>query len=226
MALIELRGHTQSSVSKFMSSLARYIQRCDTVKVNDYVMRLNSAFDDFESAHENVIKSFGEDRALCDAENDIEKEYVCSLKEANLYLNNDKAITVNSSPSMNIPKVEIRCFDGSPSDYMSFITVFDEYVGKANIDGQAKLTRLLQYTTGSARSAIDCCALIGGSKGYDEASTILEERFGDPYVITTTLLEKLTVNKEGSFQSTPHQSHWKSFEQFVMVKMEGLCVPD
>ena len=111
-------------------------------------------------------------------------------------MNNDKAITVNSSPSMNIPKVEIRCFDGSPSDYMSFITVFDESVGKANIDGQAKLTRLLQYTTGSARSAIDCCALIGGSKGYDEARTILEERFGDPYVITTTLLEKLTVNKE------------------------------
>ena len=47
---------------------------------------------------------------------------------------------------------------------------------------------------GNARSAIDCCALIGGSKGYDEARTILEERFG--YVITTTLLEKLTVNKE------------------------------
>ena len=43
------------------------------------------------------------------AENDkfikIEKEYVCSLKEANLYLNNDKAITVNRSPSMNIPEV-------------------------------------------------------------------------------------------------------------------------
>ena len=111
-------------------------------------------------------------------------------------MNNDKAITVNSSPSMNIPKVEIMCCDGSPSDYMSFVTVFDESVGKANIDGQAKLTRLLQYTTGSARSAIDCCVLIGGSKGYDEARTILEERFGDPYVITTTLLEKLTVNKE------------------------------
>ena len=140
MALIELRGHKQSSVNKFMSSLARYIQRCDTDKVNNYVTRLNSAFDDFESAHENVINSVGEDLALCDAENDkfikIEKEYVCSLKEANLYLNNDKAITVNSSPPMNIPNVEIRCFDGSPSDYMSFITVFDESVGKANIDGK------------------------------------------------------------------------------------------
>ena len=74
--------------------------------------------------------------------------------------------------------------------------MFDESVGQANIDDKAKLTRLLQYTTGSARSATDCCALIGGSKGYDEASTIPEEMFGDPYVITTTLLENLTVNKE------------------------------
>ena len=70
MALIELRGHKRSSVSKLMSGLARYIQRCDTDKVNDYVTRLNFVFDDFESAHENVINSFGDDLALCDAGND------------------------------------------------------------------------------------------------------------------------------------------------------------
>ena len=67
---------------------------------------------------------------------------------------------------------------------MSFITVFDESVGKVNIDGQGKLTHILQYTTGSARSAIDGCKLIGDSKGYDETRTIREERFRDPYVIT------------------------------------------
>ena len=55
MALIELREHKRSSVSKLMSSLARYIQRCDTDKVNDYVTRLNSAFDDFEPAHEMLL---------------------------------------------------------------------------------------------------------------------------------------------------------------------------
>ena len=66
MALIELRGHKQSYVSKFMSSLARYIQICDTDKVNDYVTKLNSAFDDFESVHENVINCFDEDLALCE----------------------------------------------------------------------------------------------------------------------------------------------------------------
>ena len=73
---------------------------------------------------------------------------------------------------------------------MSFITMFDKSVGKVNIDGQDKLTRLLQYTTGSARSAIYCCTLIGCSKSYDEAKIILEERLGDPYVIATTLLQK------------------------------------
>ena len=121
--------------------------------MSDNVTKLNNAFNDFESSHEDVNNSFGEDLALCDAENDkFIKKHVFSLREEFFYLNKDKAlnVTVNSSPSMNIPKVEIRYFGGSHTDYMSFITVFDESVGKANIDNQTKLTRLLQYTTGSA----------------------------------------------------------------------------
>ena len=63
MVLIELRGHKRSSVSKLMSSLARHIQGCDKDKVSDYVKKLNSAFDDFQSTHEDVNSS-GEDLAF------------------------------------------------------------------------------------------------------------------------------------------------------------------
>ena len=85
----------------------------------------------------------------------------------------------------------VKSFDGTPTSYLSFMAVFDEMVGNVNIGGQAKLTRLLQYTMGTARVAIDCCALIGGDQGYNEARRILGERFGDPYIITTALIEKL-----------------------------------
>ena len=48
---------------------------------------------------------------------------------------------------MNVPRVEIKLFDGTAASYMTFMAVLDEVVGNVNITGQAKLTRLLQYTT-------------------------------------------------------------------------------
>ena len=97
---------------------------------------------------------------------------------------------------MKVPRVEIQSFNGAAASYMTFVAVFDEVVGNVNISGQAKLTRLLQFTTGTARDAIDCCALIGGDQGYDEARRIIRERFGNPYIITTALIDKLKQQKE------------------------------
>ena len=93
-----------------------------------------------------------------------------------------------------MPRVEIKSFDGSAASYLTFMAVFDEIVGNVNITDQAKLTRLLQYTTGDARNAIECCALIGGVQGYVEARRILKERFGDSYIISTALINKLKQN--------------------------------
>ena len=45
---------------------------------------------------------------------------------------------------MNVPRVEIKLFDGTAASYMTFMAVLDEVVGNVNITGQAKLTRLLQ----------------------------------------------------------------------------------
>ena len=48
--------------------------------MSDYLTKLNSAFDDFESSHEDVINSFGDDPAFCDAENSLKWEKrICML---------------------------------------------------------------------------------------------------------------------------------------------------
>ena len=131
---------------------------------------------------------------LCKLRNSI---FVKSLGSARTCLDAASISTSDAiSQLLNVPKVEIRSFDGTPASYLMFTAVFDEVVGNVNISCQAKLTRLLQYTTGAARDAIDCCSLIGGSKGYDEARRILRERFGNPYVITAALLHKLKQQKE------------------------------
>ena len=55
---------------------------------------------------------------------------------------------------MHLPKVELDKFDGNPLEYLTFIAVFDEVVDNTVMDGQVKLTRLLQYTCGSAKAAL------------------------------------------------------------------------
>ena len=67
---------------------------------------------------------------------------------------------------MNVPKLTIDVFDGNPLQYQKCMSIFDETVGDKVSDDRAKLTRLLQYTTGPAKAAIENCALIPGSAGY------------------------------------------------------------
>ena len=68
-----------------------------------------------------------------------------------------------------MPKVELQAFDGNPLQYHQFINSFDQNVDRICKDGDMKLTRLLQYTSGEAKEAIRACQLIGGDEGYEEA---------------------------------------------------------
>ena len=47
---------------------------------------------------------------------------------------------------MNVPKVELRAFSGDSSEYLSFMSIFNETVDNAPLSEQANLTRLLRYT--------------------------------------------------------------------------------
>ena len=201
MSVIEVRSHKQAAVSKLISKLVRHVTQAKVGEVKTTITKLNSAFDEYETAHEEVLASIIENQTKCDSEDkefiQMEMNYVESLKAANKFLKDDTPrISTDIAYLLNIPKVEIHSFDGTPSRYLSFVAIFDETVGKTSIDGQSKLTRLLQYTTGQARAAIDCCALIGGTEGYKEARRVLQERFGNPYIITTALLEKLKEHKD------------------------------
>ena len=203
MSLEEKRGYKQAAFTRLRSSLSRYIALSDIPNVKLYTDKLKFAFAAYEAAHEVVLESVNieEDQATYDKEGEqfvqTEELFVQSLQSAGACLNAASTSATDAiSQLMNVPRVEIQSFDGAAVSYMTFIAVFDEVVGNANITGQAKLTRLLQYTTGAARDAIDCCALIGGDHGYDEARRILRQRFGDPYIITTALLDKLKQQKE------------------------------
>ena len=92
---------------------------------------------------------------------------------------------------MNMPTGKLDVFTGDPLDYQSFISLFDELIGKPVQNSQIKLTRLLQYTEGAAKAAIKRCALVGGEEGYKQARKLLAERFGDKHRITHSIIANL-----------------------------------
>ena len=121
----------------------------------------------------------------------------------------DGASTCDNSDSLSdlvnllsIPKVELDSYDGDPREYQSFISMFDELVDSKLKDDQLKLSRLMQYTTGTAKSAIKSCSLIGGSDGYAQARAILKSRFGNTHLVTQTIIADL---RNGKRVTKPHE---------------------
>lgn len=94
---------------------------------------------------------------------------------------------------MSLPKSEILTFDGNPLDFHSFMLTFEEQVSSLNVPDRLKLSRLLQHTTGAARNAIKSCTLMSRG-GFREAMKILKNRFGNPFIISDTVIRGL---KEG-----------------------------
>ena len=63
------------------------------------------------------------------------------------------------------------------------------------VDAQVKLTQLLQYTSGRAKSAIKNCSFVGGEQGYQQARNILKERFGNDYLVSQKIQSQLKSGK-------------------------------
>lgn len=203
MDVLKQRGHKRTGVTLLRSSLSKFITLKDVDQVKCQLEKLNAAFKLYESANNEVLVAFEDDPDRYDKEalGFVEQEtlYIDSVNKANNYLEGGNATEPTSvevmSQLINIPKVELKSFDGKCIDFLSFMAIFDETVDNAPISGQAKLTRLLGFTSGKARSSIDHCSLIGGVNGYKEARTILRERFGDYYTISTQVIENLQSGK-------------------------------
>ena len=91
--------------------------------------------------------------------------------------------------ALNMPRVEIDVFSGNPLEYQSFMAVFNDSVDSQPIKDRMKLTKLLQYTSGAAKSAIRNCALIkDGTDAYTKAKDILKKRFGSDHLIVQKVI--------------------------------------
>ena len=194
-----VRKTKKTSLTKQANQLKRYVEEGDVDVVNTRRKLYVNTFKEFDEAHENVDSTTVESEEYY---NSVLQAYTETLKHVNVWLK-DLKHEKNSESKMvkllTLPKLEIDKFSGNPEEYLSFIAMFEECVEEvADID-QERLSRLLQLTCDVAHNAIKPCALIGGSKGYKEARTIVKSRFGSTYLIADRIITELRSNKVAQY---------------------------
>ena len=202
-------------MTKEINRIRRLMAEEDQEQVETLQPDLKQKFRNFEDAHQKFHDKLREETDIDASEayfEEVENNYIdftISLKSW-LQEREEKKFKASAAVSTaaegktlhysdfmtlaNLPKVEIEPYDGDPMKYHKFMSIFDEHVHKTRLEHSVKLTRLIQYTTGRAREAIDACALLEGD-GYEEARSILKQRFGDKFVISDHVIKSIKNGK-------------------------------
>ncbi|KAJ8049158.1 hypothetical protein HOLleu_01773 [Holothuria leucospilota] len=91
----------------------------------------------------------------------------------------------------NMPKPELVTFDGSPDKFWSFMNSFKTNIEGKCLDDRTKLTYLIQFCTGKAREIVENSILMQPGEGYAMAKMILADQFGQSYMVSKALLDKV-----------------------------------
>ena len=113
-------------------------------------------FREFDDAHDTYVHTLDNTEDIDAAE--LYYDSVCSTycdtdKEIRVYIdnpnrnvsdaNNDQEVTSLLVQALNLPRVEIDKFDGSPKHYTKFMNIFKESVEYVTSSGHKRLTQLL-----------------------------------------------------------------------------------
>ena len=210
-----IRRQKKAAVTRHLGTLERLIAEEDIELVRTKLKQLKVSFGEFEMSHDTYHDSLSDEEEIAESERwfkEAEKAYIDGIKSAKAWIKSQAApvkvppvhkydhdeeepVLAYLTNMMNMPKVELDKFDGNPLDFQSFIAVFDEVVDSKIDDDQVKLTRLLQYTSGQAKTAIKNCALVGGETGYKQAREILRSRFGNAHLVSQSIISDLKNGK-------------------------------
>ena len=100
------------------------------------------------------------------------------LERQTLLMERQQATVERFTTGMELPKREFLYFDGNPVNYTRFMRNFELNVENRVQETSVKLSFLIQYTSGTAREAIENCEILPADEGYAKAKEILRKNFG------------------------------------------------
>ena len=149
-----------------------------------------------EEENENVQKTGN----TCEAHRDVDRR--CSAGKETIPLSISTTTTQSEidlafnrlastlQEGFNLPKPEILTFNGNVLDYCKFIKIFETNVESKVTDNRLRLSYLIQYCAGEAKSCIEDCVLLDSNEGYERARAILRSRYGRTHIIARTCFDK------------------------------------
>ena len=78
--------------------------------------------------------------------------------------------------SMALPKVEVPTFGGDPIHYSQFIRSFETLIENKTASSSARLSYLIQYTSGDVQELMRSCLTINADDGYEKARSLLKTK--------------------------------------------------
>ena len=102
--------------------------------------------------------------------------------------------TIADSFSLSrLPAPEPTTFSGEPIHYPDWKSSFYALIHRKNLPLCDKMYCLKRYVSGSAKQAISGLFLQSSSEAYEQAWSILDERFGHPFIVTKAYRDKIQV---------------------------------
>ncbi|KAM9833358.1 uncharacterized protein ACBT44_005642 isoform 1-T2 [Syngnathus typhle] len=109
-----------------------------------------------------------------------------------------------SISASRIPLPEPTVFNGDPLRFNDWKVSFQTLVARKNIPAEEKMYYLRKYVGGAAKRSIESYFWLGSESAYYAAWQMLEERYGNPFLIAKAFRDKIDswpkINSKGSVE--------------------------
>ena len=99
----------------------------------------------------------------------------------------------NSFNSCRLPLPQPTVFTGNPLTYADWIAAFETLIENKNLPVSDKIHYLKSYLGGEAKEAVTGFLALRNQEGYDQAMALLEERFGNGFIVSEAFQRKLNA---------------------------------
>ena len=93
--------------------------------------------------------------------------------------------------SLSMPKRGYMSFEGDPLMFPLFMKTFEINIESKEEDDSDRLSYLVQFCKGKAKTAIEHCIIMPPQEGYQKAKEILRKNFGLTHIVSKAFLDKV-----------------------------------
>lgn len=126
-----------------------------------------------------------------------------------------------------LPVPEPTIFSGDPIRYNDWKISFQTLIDRKNIPVEEKTYYLRKYVSGPAKKAIEGYFPLGTESAYNAAWSVLEERYGNPFLVAKAYRDKLDAWPKISSKDSMELQAFADFLcccKTAMLQMKGLEV--